>query len=100
MIEYFMNKHNNKVTVLQVQKLAGFLSFLCSAITPGRAFVRRLYGLTLAERKLIQHHRVRITEDVRMDLAVCGIFLNNPKAFCRQLMAMKKKNCQGYRYVF
>ena len=36
MLEYFMNKRDSKVTVLEVQRLAGFLNFLCKAIVPGR----------------------------------------------------------------
>ena len=35
MIEFFLNKNNKKATVLQFQKLCGFLNFLCRAIIPG-----------------------------------------------------------------
>ena len=45
MIEFFLSKRNGSVTVHQIQKLTGFLNFLCKCIVPGRAFVRRLYAL-------------------------------------------------------
>ena len=91
MIDYFLNKQNRKVTVLQVQKLAGFLNLLCKAITPGRAFVRRLYILTTLKeqnRQLMQHHHIRITEDVKLYLQVWKTFLSNPLSFSRPFMSI------------
>ena len=85
MIGYFLNKRNQKVTVLEVQKLAGFLNFLCRAIVPGRAFVRRLYNLT-AETKLLPHHHVRITEEIRLDLNIKKTFLDQPLIFSRPFL--------------
>ena len=35
LIEFFLNKVNKKVTVLQVQKLCGSLNFLCKCVVPG-----------------------------------------------------------------
>ena len=43
MIEFFLNKNNKSVTVLQVQKLTGTLNFLCKCVIPGRVFLLRLY---------------------------------------------------------
>ena len=34
----------HKMKFLQLQKICGFLNFLCRAIVPGRAFMRRLYS--------------------------------------------------------
>ena len=43
MIAFFLNKKNKKATVYQIQKLCGYLNFLCKCIIPGRAFLRRTY---------------------------------------------------------
>ena len=90
MIEYFLNKRNHKATVLQIQKVAGFLNFLCKAIVPGRAFVRRLYSLVIANDQLMQHHHVRITEEVRLDLQIWKEFLTNPLVFRRPFVDPKQ----------
>ena len=94
MIEYFLNKRNQKVTVLQIQKLAGFLNFVCKAVVPGRAFVRRLYGLIVSEDKLMQHHHVRVSEEVRLDLEIWRTFLTNPQVFCRPFMHAIKRTAK------
>ena len=86
MIKFFLNKKNAKVTVLQIQKLAGFLNFLCRCIIPGRAFVRRLYSLVQSEGKLMQHHHIRITEEVRLDHQIWKRFLSQPQALCRPFL--------------
>ena len=93
MIEFFLNKRNGKVTVLQVQRLAGFLNFLCRAIVPGRAFVRRLYNLT-AETNLLPHHHIRISEEVRLDLDIWKIFLSHPQAFSRPFIDSEVKTAK------
>ena len=82
MIEFFLNKHNGKVMVLQVQRLAGYLNFLCHCIIPGRVFVRRLYSLT-ANTKLMPHHHINVTSEIRLDLMVWKVFLKHQSAFCR-----------------
>ena len=87
MVEYFLNKRNSKVTVLQIQRLAGFLNFLCKCIVPGRAFVRRLYSLVIAEGKLLPHHHVRITEEVRLDMKIWKQFLTMPEVFSRHFLS-------------
>ena len=46
MIEYFLNKNKKKATVKEIQKLAGYLNFLCRCVIPGRAFTRRFYAST------------------------------------------------------
>lgn len=40
-------KLKRKVTMREVQSLLGLLNFVCSVIVPGRAFLRRLFDLTL-----------------------------------------------------
>ena len=36
-------KKSKKITLENLQQLTGFLNFLCKAVSPGRAFTRRLY---------------------------------------------------------
>ena len=43
MVDFFTDANTKKVTILQVQRLCGFLNFLSSAIIPGRAFTMRFY---------------------------------------------------------
>ena len=85
MIDSFMKKGVKKVTVLQVQKLCGFLNFLCRCILPGRAFLRRLYTLT-ANPKLKQHHHVRLNQENKLDLGIWRMFLTSSNIFCRSFM--------------
>ena len=94
MLEYFLNKRNGKVTLLQIQKLAGFLNFLCKCIVPGRAFVRRLYSMVISEKKLLPHHHVRITEDVRMDLQIWKKFLLQPEIFSRPFLSCIERTAE------
>ena len=86
MIEFFLNKRNQKATVHQIQRLAGFLNFLCKCIIPGRAFFRRLYSLIISEKKLLPHHHFRITEEVRLDLKIWKVFLEQPDIFYRPFL--------------
>ena len=92
MIEFFLNKRNRKTTVHNVQKLAGFLNFLCKCIVPGRAFVRRLYSLYTSEQGmvLLPHHHVLISEEIRMDLQIWKRFLSQPESYYRPFMDFKE----------
>ena len=82
MIEIFLN--NKKVTVHQVQKLCGFLNFLCRSVVPGRAFTRRLYAMyTVKGRTLLPHHHVKVREENRSDLLIWKRFLSHPNVFAR-----------------
>ena len=47
------------ITLKKLQKICGFLNFLCRCITPGRAFTRRLYSYTAGD-KLKPHHHIRL----------------------------------------
>ena len=84
MVEFFLNKKNKKVTVLQVQRLCGYLNFLARAVIPGRTFIRRLYSM--APSQLKQHHHMRVKQEHRMDLEIWRNFLNFPSIFCRPFM--------------
>ena len=85
LIQQFLNK--KKVTVHEVQKLCGFLNFLCRCIVPGRAFTRRLYAMTAAgSKELKQHHHVKVKQENKLDLEVWKVFLTRPDIFSRPFM--------------
>ncbi|XP_053164753.1 uncharacterized protein LOC128350441 isoform X1 [Hemicordylus capensis] len=62
-----------KVSLKELQVVVGHLNFACRVVVPGRAFLRRLCDLMSGLRA--PHHRVRLTEGVKADLAVWGTFL-------------------------
>ena len=70
-----------KTMVGNLQKLTGYLNFLCRCIVPGHAFTQRLYSYFNSNMK--QHHHVRVTSEMKDDLAVWNSFLNNPVIYCR-----------------
>ena len=74
-----------KVTVHQLQKLCGFLNFLCRAVVLGRAFTRRLYAYTAGD-QLKLHHHVQINAEMRADLTTWLTFLSYPSIFCRPFL--------------
>ena len=82
LIKYFLSK--KKVMVRQVQKLTGFLNFLCRAIIPGRAFTRCMYGLVSSS--MLPHHHLRVTEEFKQDLVMWDKFLSTPQAYSRPFM--------------
>ena len=81
MIEYFLSR--KKVTVHEVQKLCGFLNFLCRCVIPGRAFTRRLYALMAGNPALKPHHHVKVKSENKLDLQLWKEFLTNQNVFCR-----------------
>ena len=85
MIDYMLNKKHKKITLHNLQKLTGFLNFLCRCIVPGRTFLRRLYSLGSNE-KLLPHHHIRISAECRMDLEIWKRFLLTPKILCRTFL--------------
>ena len=81
LIESILSKKSKKVTVQELQKLTGFLNFLCNCIVPGRAFTRRLY--TYFSSTMLPHHHVKVSAEMRADLTTWLIFLNEPTVYCR-----------------
>ena len=75
-----------KLTLHELQKLCGFLNFLCRAIVPGRAFTRRLYAYTAGRKKLMPHHHIRITGEMKADLNVWLLFMQHPTVYARPFM--------------
>ena len=80
-----------KATVHQIQKACEFLNFLCRAVIPGRAFTRCMYAYCSGNgpnksstgRKLLPHHHVNITIEMRSDLHLWLVFLSHPSIYCR-----------------
>ena len=66
------HKHN-KVTLRELQSLIGSLQFLCRAVAPGRAFIRRLTYLTIGA--LHPMHHIRLSAGARLDLQMWLHFL-------------------------
>ena len=89
MINAVLNKKSGKMTLLQLQKICGYLNFLGRAIVPGRAFTRRLYSNI--NEKLKPHHHIKISSETRMDLEIWLKFLQHPTAaFCRPFIDYEK----------
>lgn len=65
---------SKKAMILQLQRITGLLNFFCRAIVPGRAFTRRLYA-AFSHSNLKQHHHVRVTNELKLDLGVWRQFL-------------------------
>ena len=78
---------HRKITVLQLQKICGFLNFIGRAILPDRAFTRRLYAkLQGSNGKLLPHYHIRVTEEMKRDLEMWDTFLQDQSAYCRTFM--------------
>ena len=79
---------SKKTIVRKVQKLCGFLNFLCRAIPPGRAFTRHLYSMYVTKNSQVlkPHHHVRVKKDNKLDLKVWETFLTNTQIFTRKFI--------------
>ena len=81
LLVHFLKK--GKVTVKEIQRLAGLLNFLNKAIYPGRVFTRRMYAKTMVKVKgkpLKDHHHMRLDQEFKADCAVWMKFLmENPE---------------------
>ena len=60
------------IKLKDLQSLLGLLSFACSVVVPGRAFLRRLYNLTCGIQ--YRHHHVTLNSQARADLQAWQIF--------------------------
>ena len=68
-------KVKRKVTLRELQSLLGLLNFACSVIVPGRAFLRRLFDLTLGH--TCPHFRITLNSEARADLKAWYEFIFN-----------------------
>ena len=83
-----------KVTVKQLEKICGFLNFLDWCIIPGRAFTRRLYAYTAGvTEKLKPHHHLKISGEIKEDLAMWLEFIQHPSVYARSFMDFSKDLC-------
>ena len=62
-------------TLRELLSLIGLLSFACSVIRPGRAFLRRLVDLSIGVREL--HFRVRLGRGAKEDISMWLTFLHH-----------------------
>ena len=74
-IDWFINRKQKKVTLRELQSLIGKLNFACRAISPGRAFCRRLIDATMGIKK--PFHTIRVTKSMVDDLRVWQSFLKH-----------------------
>ena len=75
-----------KMTILQLQKLCGFLNFLGTAIVPGRAFTSHLYSHLAGSTHLKLHHHIRISNEIFEDLTTWKQFLQHQTVYCRPFL--------------
>ena len=90
LIKFVMN--HKKIKVVDLQKLTGFLNFLCHATVPGRAFTRRLYAFVSS--KMLPHHHIRVNMEMKEDLAVWSSFLASPECYSRLFIDFKGINAE------
>ena len=62
-----------KTSLLDLQSLLGTLNFACRVVVPGRAFLRRLFDLTIK----VSHksHKIRLDKAAHKDLQAWAVFL-------------------------
>ena len=82
LIQGILQRRSKKMTVHEMQKLCGYLNYLCRCIVPGRAFTRRLYSYT-AETHLLPHHHFKVNQEIRADLEMWEQFMRHPSVYCR-----------------
>ena len=70
-----------KIKLKQLQKLCGFLNFLCKGIIPGRVFLRRMYAMGKNATK--PDHHVNVTREFKLDLDMWASFMTKPSIFSR-----------------
>ena len=86
-----LQKKNKKITVHQLQRLCGYLNFICRAVVPGRAFTRRLYAYTATKKGVLKPcHHIRVNSEMRADLTLWKIFLGDSSAYCRPFIDFNK----------
>ena len=64
---------SKKATLKELQVLLGRLNFACRAVVPGRPFCRRIIDATKGVKR--QHHKIRVTQDMKQDLVMWKKFL-------------------------
>ena len=84
LILILLQRKKSKAKLIEIQRLAGYLNFLCKAVLPGRPFVRRLYfmcsGLTHP------HHHTKLNHGAKEDLRMWLRFLDHPSVYCHSFL--------------
>ena len=84
LINYCLDRRSRKITLLELQRIAGYLNFLCRVIVPGRPFTRRLYYACKNLQK--PYHHTNLTGELKKDLRMWLDFLNHPTVYCRPFL--------------
>lgn len=66
---------SKKVSLRSLQSLVGSLSFICRAVAPGRAFLRRLIDLMKGVKK--PWHLIPLSQGAKADLSMWQVFLQS-----------------------
>ena len=92
LIDNVLNSKSKKATVHQIQQLCGYLYFLSRSILPRRAFNRRLYSITGSgtNKKIKNHHHVKIMQEAKLDLELWKYFLYHPAAYSQSFIDFSK----------
>ena len=96
LVSYFLCK--KKATLTEIQQLCGTLNFICKAVVPGRAFMRRLYDVTRGVTN--PGHHVKLVKSFKGDLRLWQTFLLQPEVYSRPFMdfesMLKARNISFY----
>ena len=68
-------KVKRKVSLMELHSLLGLLNFACSVIIPGRAFLRRLFDLTIGH--TCPHYRITLNAEARAHLRAWYEFIGS-----------------------
>ena len=66
-------KSKRKISLKDLQSLLGLLNFACGVIVPGRAFLRRLFDLTIGHTS--SHFKITLNAEARLDLKMWYNFI-------------------------
>ena len=90
MLQEILSK--KKATVKDLQRLCGYLNFICKAVVPSRSFMRRMYAKysvivnkdgtpkSSYEYKLKQHHHIHLDSEFKLNCRVWLKFLSGDLA--------------------
>ena len=82
-----------KITVKQLQVIAGYLNFLTRAIFAGRTFNRRIYAkYAKVNAQLKPHYHIKVDDELRFDCEVWRFFLSHHRKVpvCRPMVDLDK----------
>lgn len=68
-------KQKRRIKLRELQSLLGLLNFACGVIIPGRAFLRRLFDLTIGH--TCPYYWITLTSEARLDLKLWYDFIKN-----------------------